>query len=45
MTATSVKGRHSIYAEMNAESFEYVYFLGTKTVFVVQFSKLGTLRY
>ena len=33
---TSVKGRHSIDAEMNAESFEYSYFRQTVTVFVVQ---------
>ena len=33
---TLVKGRHSIDAEMNAESFEYSYFRQTVTVFVVQ---------
>ena len=41
MTSTSVKGRHSIDAQINAKSFEYCYFPQTETVFVVQFSKIG----
>ena len=37
ITSTSIKGRHSIHREMNAESFENSYFPQTETVFVVQF--------
>ena len=36
----SVKERHFIGAEINAELFDYSYFLQTDTVFVVQFLKV-----
>ena len=41
--ATSIKGRHSINAEINAELlFEYVFFpQWTETVFITQFLKVG----
>ena len=38
--STSIKGRHSIDAEINADSFEYVNFPKIETVFVVQFFKV-----
>ena len=41
MTSPSVKERLSVDAEMTAESFAYIYFQKTETVFVVQFSKVG----
>ena len=42
--STSIKERHSINAEINADSFEYGYFPLTKTVFIVQFSKSEVFR-
>ena len=41
MAATSVKGRRSVDTEMNAESFEYIYFPLTETV-LYNFQKLHT---
>ena len=38
---SSIKGRHSVGAEMNAESSDYGYCPYVKIVFVVQFSKVG----
>ena len=35
MMSTSIKGRHSIDAEINAELLQYSYLLWTKTVFLV----------
>ena len=37
----SIKGRHSIDAEMNAEPFEYSYFLETRIVIVIHFLEVG----
>ena len=41
ITPTSVKGKHSVDAEVNAESFEHSYFQWTETIFVVQISQVG----
>ena len=40
ITPTSIKGRNAINTGINAESFEYGYFLETEIVFVVHFLKL-----
>ena len=45
MAPTSSKGKHTINAEMNANSFEYGYFQSTGTVFIVQFFESRMLGY